>query len=199
MKNVFYVLLCFIAVGTSQVAEKAEDISPLLIGEEMPSVEIISINGESESLSDIVARQRSVVLFYRGGWCPFCNMHLSAVGQLEKEIRELGYQVIAISPDSPEKLKSTMDKGKLKYALYSDSDGTLIKAMGLAFKARERQKEKLSNYSNNKNPGILPVPALFVIDIDGTILFEYISPKYKQRIKPDLLLSVLKHFSLEVD
>ena len=183
MKNVFITILFFfiyIISSQAQVAERVEDISPLLISEKVPSVEVTSMNGKNESLGDIVARQRTVIIIYRGGWCPYCNLHLSAVGQVEKEIFELGYQVIAISPDSPEDLKVTMEEDNFNYALYSDSDATLIKAMGLAF--------------IDEDSDLKPVPALFIVETDGTILFEYISPNYQQRISANLLLDVLKHF-----
>lgn len=167
----------------AQVAGKAEDISPLLIGEIVPSVKVTSINGISESLVDIVARQRSVVIIYRGGWCPYCNLHLSAVGQVEKEIIELGYQIVAISPESTEDLVETKEKNKINYTLYSDTDGALIKAMGLAF--------------IDEDSDLNPVPALFIVETNGTILFEYISPNYKQRISEKLLLDILIHLKLK--
>ena len=151
--------LASLVSSLAQVPERAEDNSPLLISEKVPSVEITSINGESESLLDLVGQKRSVVLFYRGGWCPYCNLHLSAVGEVEGEIIDLGYQVIAISPDSPEQLKASVQENELKYALYSDSNGALMKSMGIAFKAREKQHQKLSNYSNGVNLGLLPVPS----------------------------------------
>jgi len=79
--------------------------------------------------------------------------------------------------------------------LDSDGDGTLTKAMGIAFRAPDRYKEKLSDYSDNQNQGFLPVPSLFVVETDGTILFEYISPNYKNRISANLLRSVLKQLN----
>ncbi|MDH3650524.1 MAG: hypothetical protein OEQ53_12640, partial [Saprospiraceae bacterium] len=70
---------------------------------------------------------------------------------------------------------------------------------GLAFQAPERYADRLFRVSDEQNPGILPVPSLFIVDSDGTILFEYISPNYKQRIGADLLLDVLKNLNLEKD
>ena len=113
------------------------------------------------------------------------------VGRVEKEILELGFQLIGISPDAPPELDKTVDKGDLHYELYSDASGTLISAMGIAFKAPERYSERLFRVSDGQNSGILPVPSMFVVDTDGTILFEYISPNYKQRISADLILAVL--------
>ena len=68
-------------------------------------------------------------------------------------------------------------------------------AMGIAFKAPDRYEKRLANYSDDQNPGILPVPSLFVVETDGTILFEYINPDYKHRIGADMLISVLRDLS----
>ena len=190
---VFIVLIfCFgLYEGIAQVPENPEDISPLLISEKVPDASLQSIEGESVSVVELLKEKKSVLLFYRGGWCPYCNAHLSAVGESEQEILALGYQIIAIAPDSPAQLKATVEKQKLNYRLYSDASGALIKAMGLAFKAPERYEKRLDNYSDGINPGILPVPSLFVVDTDGTIIFEYINPDYKYRISSGMLLAIL--------
>jgi len=93
-------------------------------------MELTSADGKLEKTENIFSNQRTVLIIYRGGWCPYCNRHLSAVGQAEKDILELGYQVVAVSPDSPEDLKATIEKQELNYKLYSDSDAKLIKSMG---------------------------------------------------------------------
>lgn len=196
MKTLIFLLLTlstFFSFG--QVALTAEEVSPLLIGEKVPGSNIKSIEGEIQNLLDLVKPKKTVLLFYRGGWCPYCNAHLSAVGELNQDIQNLNYQVIAVSPDSPEKLKESLEKQKLDYLLYSDSDASLIKAMGLAFRSPDTYGSLIETFSGGSNPGILPVPALFIVDIDGTILFEYISPDYKNRIESPLLLEILKFYS----
>ena len=181
--------------GIAQVPDNAEDVSPLLISEKIPEVNVQDINGTMLAISDVTEDSRSVFLFYRGGWCPYCNAHLSAVGEVEEDIIALGYRVIAISPDSPSKLRTTAEKEKLRYTLYSDASGNLMTAMGIAFKAPDRYEKRLTNYSDGQNPGVLPVPSLFVVETDGTIMFEYINPDYKHRISADLLISVLRNLS----
>lgn len=198
IKSTFLMLLTFFAaIGSciAQIPERPEDISPLMISEKIPAVQVTSTEGTAALLPDILKEKRSIIVFYRGGWCPFCTIHLSALGQIEEEIIALGYQIIAISPDSPEKLRASVEKEQLNYALYSDGDATLIKAMGLAFYAPEKYHKMLSDCSNAQNPGILPGPSIFVADTAGTILFSYVSPDYKHRISADMLLSVLKHLN----
>ena len=122
----------------AQIADKAEDISPLLIGEKIPDITLLSSAGKQETLAAITGGKPSILLFYRGGWCPFCNKHLAEIETIQDKILELGYQLIAISPDAPPKLIASGEKNKLKYGLYSDGNGAVAQAMGIAFKASER-------------------------------------------------------------
>lgn len=196
MKKIILLLIFTISTSAfAQIAETAEEICPLLIGEKIPETVITSLENKEVSLVELVKKQPTILLFYRGGWCPFCNTHLAAVGEITAEISSLGYQIIAVSPDSPEKLQLSIEEQKLDYQLYSDANGNLIKAMGLAFKSPERYGSMLMDFSGGENKGFLPAPALFIVNTEGIIEFEYISPDYKKRIEADLLLSVLKFYS----
>jgi peroxiredoxin len=179
--------------ASGQLADMANDISPLLIGETIPDTQVKATDGSERSILDILSQKPTVILFYRGGWCPYCNAHLSEIRNAENEVIKMGYQIIAISPDSPENLVNTGEKNQLNYQLYSDADGTFSKAMGIAFKAPERNLEKLSRYSDGANTGYLPVPSVFITDPGGLILFEYINPGYKTRLSTNLLIAVLQN------
>ncbi len=176
----------------AQMPEKPADISPLLCGEQLPDVSIVDTEGTKHELSAIISNEPTVLLFYRGGWCPYCNAHLSEIQSVENEIVGLGYQIVAISPDSPENLIQSAEKDKLNYSLYSDADGALIRAMGIAYKAPNNYTDLLSKSSEGLNTGFLPVPSVFVVNKSGNILFEYINPDYKTRLSSGLLLAVLK-------
>jgi peroxiredoxin len=176
----------------AQILDKAQDISPLLYGEVIPDLNLVDLEGREQSLSGIIGEKPTILLFYRGGWCPYCNAQLSEVQKIESEIVKLGYQIVAISPDSPEELNKSIEKNELKYHLYSDADGTLTKAIGIAFKAPERNADMLFKNSGGLNDGFLPVPSVFVVDKDRTILFEYINPDYKTRLTSKMLLTVLR-------
>ena len=178
---------------SAQIPQTASDISPLLIGELMPDATLKATDASEHSVLEILSKKQAVVLFYRGGWCPYCNAHLAEIQDAESEILALGYQIIAISPDSPEKLLISYDEKQLNYELYSDSDGTFSKAVGIAFQSSERQTSRLLEYSAGLNKGYLPVPSVFICDLDGTILFEYICPNYKERMSAKLLIAVLKN------
>jgi peroxiredoxin len=183
----------FNGIGLTQLPDKAEDISPLLISEKIPDSKLIDAEGNEYSLANLVSKKKTVLLFYRGGWCPYCTSHLSAVGEIENEIDGLGYQIIAVSPDAPAKIEETEEKIKTKYLLLSDPGGELMKKMGIAFQAPTRYKDMLMSYSEDLNDGFLPVPSIFVVSKEGTIVFEYISPDYKQRMEATLLLPILQN------
>lgn len=192
------ILLIFLTALTSAVysqnavPESATDISPLLIGEKIPNAVLKTSENTDVNVLELLKKKKTVLVFYRGGWCPYCNMHLQALAEAEKEIIDLGYQIIAISPDSPENLKITEDKDKVKYTLLSDSKGELIKDVGIYYQAPENYKEIINVHSNGINTSLLPVPSVFVVNTQADILFEYISPNFKQRISAALLVSVLK-------
>lgn len=186
-----------LTASIGQLPEKAEDISPLLAGEIFPDLQVTALNGESVSTQQIFSEKSTVLVFYRGGWCPYCNTHLSELGKNEAEILNLGYQIVAISPDAAEGLQKTTAKAEINYRLFSDASGDLAKSAGIAFQAPEKYGKMLSESSGGKNEGFLPVPSVFVLNTSGEILFEYINPNYKKRLSGDLLLAVLKALKAE--
>jgi peroxiredoxin len=199
MKHMILILMIFgfASMASAQIAGKAEDISPLLIGETIPDAELKAPDAGSHRVSDIIGEKPTVLLVYRGGWCPFCNAHLSEIQGVQGEVIKLGYQIVAISPDSPENLQITDNKDKLDYSLYSDGDGKFIQSLGIAFKAPEKYAGMLNKSSGGLNEGFLPVPSVFVVDTSGKIQFEYINPDYRTRLSAGLLLAVLKELKNE--
>ena len=195
MKKIIY--LALFAIGLSVHAQndlpkQAIEIAPLLIGEKIPNVTLKSVENTDVDLTELISKKRTVLVFYRGGWCPYCNAHLAALGEAEKQLLDLGYQIIAISPDAPKSLKVTDDKEKLNYLLLSDSTGELSKAVGIAFQAPENYKTTITKGSEGVNSSFLPVPTVFILNVNGEIEFEYITPNFKNRISNDLLIAVAK-------
>lgn len=165
-------------ISFAQIPDKAEDISPLLVGESLPNITLKETSGKAVNLMDVIGEKPTVLVFYRGGWCPYCNLQLAGLAQIESEIIDLGYQIVAVSPDKYQDLSSTEEKNKLKYRLFSDENAELIKSVGIAFKSPYK--------------GILPVPTVMVLDTSGVIKFEHINPNYKERISSNFLLGILK-------
>jgi len=171
--------------------EKAEDISPLLIGEKIPQVKLTDAIGHIFDLNKAVSAKPTILIFYRGGWCPYCNLQLSGLQEIEEELRKTGYQIIAVSTDKPDNLKESAEKEKLSYTLLSDADLNFAKQLGIAFKAPEAYRKMLVKTTAEKNTDmLLPVPSVFILNKNGEIRFEYIEPNFKERISPELLKAV---------
>lgn len=183
-------LFAFTSVAPD-VPQKPEDISPLLVGETIPDVKLLGMAGESVDLKAEVAKKPTLLVFYRGGWCPFCNKHLAELRTIQPDLEKMGYQMIAISTDAPEGLKGTYDKNELTYTLLSDADVSVAKAFGLAFKAPANYGDMLVKSSGGKNVDkLLPVPAVFVLDTKGVIKYEHINPNFKERVSGKMLKAV---------
>lgn len=202
-----YILLFLIAILFTQnakgetmlddkkkAADSAEEICPIKVGEQIPSVNIKNLEGESVNLNSLVKEKMSVLVFYRGGWCPFCNLQLATLNKIENDLLALGYQIIAISIDKPEKLKESLDKHQLSYTLLSDSKAEASTEFGLAFKVADDYNKMLLSHNMNLEEAsgekhhILPVPAVFIVDQEGVLQFEYVNPNYKVRLDEDILL-----------
>jgi peroxiredoxin len=185
----------------SEVATSAADVHPLLVGQTIPDVKLVSAAGASISLKEIVGKNRTVLVFYRGGWCPFCNLQLKDLKDSMSELTKLGYQLIAVSSDQPKELVVTSHKHDLGYALYSDSSAEAAKSFGLAFHVSDQENKKYKGYgidiekASGNTQHILPVPAVFIVSTDGEIQFEYVNPNYKVRLRKEILLSAAKVFA----
>ncbi len=173
---------------TAGVPLKAEDISPLLAGEQIPLLKLPDLTGQLFDLNRSVAEKPTILIFYRGGWCPYCSKQLAGLQDIEGDITSLGYQIIAISTDSPENLSKSKLQGKLSYTLLSDADLNAAKRFGIAFKSPMAYDKFLPETSGGKNVDkLLPVPSVFILNKKGNILFEYINPNITQRLSAPLL------------
>lgn len=178
---------------------KAEDISPLLIGEFVPDLKLVSAEGKDFDLNQFISQKPTILIFYRGGWCPYCSKQLSGLQQIEPELTAMGYQIIAVSTDSPENLTKTLGKEKLSYTLLSDADLKAAKQFGIAYKAPANYDKFLPETSGGKNVDkLIPVPSVFMLNKKGSIRFEYINPHITERISPDLLKAAAKSVLEEI-
>jgi len=188
---IILLIITFSGYGQSNVPVNPNDISPLLIGEELPHLQLKDIKGQPVNLKSLYQSKPVVLIVYRGGWCPYCNVHMAQLRDIEADIIKAGYDIVAISPDSPENLKVSAGKNNLNYSLYSDADMKLSQTLGIAYEAPKRNLALLESSSGGQNPGMLPVPSVFVVNTEGVIAFEYINPNYKVRITSEMLLAAV--------
>jgi peroxiredoxin len=120
--------------------------------------------------------------------------------EAEAELLELGYQIIAISPDKGENLKTTKEKHEMNYQLLSDSKMKAAIAFGIAFKVDSETFKKYKSYeidlesASGEKHHLLPVPAVFLINTEGIILFQYVNPNYKVRLRKEIILAAARAF-----
>jgi len=123
-------------------------IQPLKAGSKMPAGCVVqTAAGRSFDLNAAVARQPTVLIFYRGGWCPFCNAHLRQLQDSVDSLQSMGYQMLAISSDTPEALRRTLTQDKLSYELLSDSQVKVAGKFGLRYQANEATLTMLKSHS----------------------------------------------------
>jgi peroxiredoxin len=182
----------------SVAALASAEIKPLAVGEPIPAATLKTAEGADFDLQAAIAEQPAIVIFYRGGWCPYCNRHLAALQELDPQLRELGYQIIAISPDRPSELAKSADAGHLSYTLLSDSNVKAATAFGLVFTVDDATIERYKGHnidleaSSGESHHQLPVPAVFIVGTDGVIDFAHANEDYKKRIESDVLLNAAK-------
>lgn len=193
---IFLHLTLFPTHAQDSIPEDPKDVSPLLIGEFVPDYNLKNVDGDEVNTKEILSEKPTVLILYRGGWCPYCNVHLSQLQEIENDVIEAGFQILAVSPDNIQNLHGFIEKNNLKYQLLSDPSLAFATALGLTFKVPDKYIPMLKEKSGGENPGFLPVPALFIVDKKAKILFEYINPDYSTRISGEMLLAVLQSIKM---
>jgi peroxiredoxin len=167
-------------------------------GDQAPDFSLPDVHGNSVSLSSLLKEGPVVLTFYRGGWCPYCNIQLRAYQAILPQIRALGGCLAAISPQLPDSSLSTAETNALSFPVLSDVGNFAARNFGLVYALPEELRAAMR--SNNKAlPGIngdesweLPVPATYVIRTDRRIALAYIDVDYRKRLEPNAILAALK-------
>ena len=178
------------------------NVMPLMNGQTIPAASLKDLQGNSVDIAKLTAGKPSIIFFYRGGWCPFCNSQMGQLQAIEPQLLEMVFQLIGISPDTPEKLKASMTKQDLSYTLLSDANLDTSKAFGLAYftsaktTARYTSKMKLENKLWQTPSGeqrlVLPVPAVYISDASGLVHFQYVNPNFRVRPAPELITTAAR-------
>ncbi|MFP4106953.1 MAG: peroxiredoxin-like family protein [Phycisphaerae bacterium] len=146
------------------IALRAQAVDPIGVGEKVPDATVRTPDGKRVSLRSQVSQQPSVIVFHRGGWCIYCNRHLAALQEIEEDLRRLGCQLLAISPDRPAELRKTQTKQRTKFPLYSDSDLDAISAFRPGFVVDRKTRDAYRGYgidlqsASGEDHHVVPVP-----------------------------------------
>jgi peroxiredoxin len=179
-----------IGSGAAQRARKA--------GDEAPSFSLKDPDGNVMSSNELLKKGPLVVSFYRGVWCPYCNMELQALEAAKPTFDKYGASLLAISPQTAPNSRKSVRQNKLTFPILSDAKGKVGAAFGLRFELPDYLVELYKSLKNdlptfNDDPSwTLPMPARYVIGQDGTILYSEVNPDYTHRPEPEDMIPVLQ-------
>jgi len=179
-----------IASGAASRAKKAGNIAP--------SFSLKDPDGNVVSSNELLKKGPLVVSFYRGVWCPYCNMELQALEAVKSQFDKYGASLVAISPQTAPNSRKSVRQNKLSFPILSDVRGKVGAAFGLRFELPDYLVELYKGLKNdlpafNDDPNwTLPIPARYVIGPDGTILYSEVNPDYTHRPEPEDMIPVLQ-------
>ncbi len=177
--------------------DAASTVKPLPVGSGVPNVPVLTSGGTRVGLVDVVGTAPTVLVFYRGGWCPICNRHLKELVLSHAELKTAGYQLVAISVDAPVNAEATVLGHNLPYLVLADPEAEATKAFGLAFKVDDETVTALAKRNmdleaaSGQTHHILPVPAVFIIR-DREIKFRHFDPNYAKRLDAQRIIDEAK-------
>jgi peroxiredoxin len=170
----------------------------LKAGDRAPAIVLGNAKGETVDVGTLLRKGPVIVTFYRGGWCPFCNLELKAFQDVLPRIIAAGASLIAISPEKPDESLSTAEKNALTFEVLSDVGQKVGRAFGLVYEFTDELKSAYDGFgldipTRNDAPGewALPISATYVIDRDGTIIYAYTDADYRDRADPRDVLDAL--------
>jgi peroxiredoxin len=179
-----------VASGQAERALKAGDLSPNFV---LPDA-----NGSVVSSQDLLTQGALVLTFYRGVWCPYCNLDLQAIEEVAPRIRALGATLAAVSQQTAPNSRKSQTDNKLSFPILNDRGGETAAAFGIRFRLQDDLIElykhlKVDLSTINGEPSwTLPMPARYVIRPDGVIAYAEVNPDYTRRPEPEELLPVLE-------
>jgi peroxiredoxin len=183
------------------IHSSADQVQPLLPGMPAPAFELRDAAGQPVRFDPAALPKPLVLTFFRGGWCPYCNLHLAELRKAEAELKSLGFDVWFISVDKPELLYDSLQQPDIGYAVFSDAKLAATRAFGIAFEVPPELVEKYRGYgidleaASGETHHVLPAPSTFIIGADGKIHFAYTNPDYTVRLHPDVLLAAARAYA----
>jgi peroxiredoxin len=192
MKNLTSLLLCLLSLSVF-----AQSPQGLQRSNKAPDFTAADQSGKQISLAHALTKGSVVLVFYRGMWCPYCNKELKALEDSLQYITSKGATVIAVSPELPENISKTVDKTKASYSLLYDKGLAIMKKYDVAYAVDSLTVARYKSYgldfnvvNGNTNGATLPVPAVYVINKKGEIVYRHFDPDYRNRAS---IREILKH------
>ena len=169
----------------------------LKAGDSFPDVTLTDQVGRAIDVAALAADGPLIITFYRGGWCPYCNLELRAYQKVLPEITRLGARLIAITPETPDNALTTAEKNDLAFTVLSDEHGRLADTLGIRFELSDAVKSYFVKAGhdlparNGDDRWSLPMPATYVIEKGGRIALAFVDPDYRKRLEPGEAVAAL--------
>ncbi|WP_461205262.1 peroxiredoxin-like family protein [Clostridium sp. DL1XJH146] len=169
----------------------------LKVGDKIPNFTLGNADGKSVNIYDCLEQGPLVINFYRGAWCPYCNLELKAYVDILQDIKALGANLVAISPELPDNSLSLKEKHAIEFEILSDLNNIVAKEFGLVFKLDKALLDLYNKFgfdiegTQGNDDAELPLPATYVVDQNGQIVMAYVNTDYTQRLEPSDTLPVL--------
>jgi len=170
----------------------------ILLGDKAPDFTLTNQLGSSVNLYKLLEEGPVVLTWYRGSWCPYCNLHLQYLQRNLPAFKELGANLMALSPEKPDGSLSLKEKHELQFEVLSDENNHVAKDYGIVFKLTDEVSDLYKNTFkldleayNDTDSDELPIPATYVIDQSGVVRYAYVNPDYTQRAEPQEILDAL--------
>lgn len=190
-------ILATMNAATMELVAAEIDRQALKTGDKAPAINLPNQKNVTTSLPESL----TILSFYRGGWCPYCNLELNALQKLVPEFQAVGAKLIAISPETPDYSLSTQEKNELAFDILFDEGNKVSKQFGLMFELPEVLRPIYDKFGidvrghNGDDTFELPIPATYVINAAGEILYHFVEIDYTQRSEPSDVLAALKMLS----
>lgn len=195
MKKIIITFLSFFTMLLASAQDKPEG---LFLNSKAPDFKLKDQNGEEVSLKALRKQGQTVLIFYRGNWCPYCNKQLRGLNDSLGMIIGRGAQLVAITPEASAGIDSTIAKTGALFPILYDEGGKTAAAYQVAFKVDDRtvNRYKMTGIdlqtNNNQKEVVLPVPAVYIINTEGTVTYRYFDENYKKRVSVAEILKNIK-------
>ena len=189
--------LAVMAQATTELINSGIAEQTLQVGDTLPPINLPNALGKTVNTQDLLTEGALVISFYRGQWCPYCNLELRALQQALPEFKALGASLVAISPQNPDNSLSTTEKNELTFEVLSDVGNQVARQLGLVFQIPEQLRPIYQSFGidlpehNGDETFELPIAATYVINRDGKVVYAFVNPDYTQRAEPaDIVAAV---------
>lgn len=194
MKRISFLALLAFACFSFIIADKPTGLS---VGDAAPDFSGVNQNGKKIQLKESLKSGPVVIFFYRGEWCPYCNKQLKSLQDSLKYITDKGAGIIAITPENTENRNLTIEKTKATFNILSDDHSKIMHAYNVAFELDEKTTQAYKGYGvvlserNGTNGEEIPVPAVYIVNKEGKIIYRYFNPDYTKRASVKEIVSHL--------